>query len=111
MRRAAALAFVALVLAAATAQPGDARSHLGTCAAKTVAGAKWTVLIARGVSCRTAYGVVGRLAGRKIPAGRIYRGTYAGMQCFGGPAPGRLPRSIVCGTRAKTHVFSAFKGL
>lgn len=111
MRRAAGLAFLALALAAATAQPGGAQSRIGTCAPKTVAGAKWTVLIARGVSCGTAYGVVGRLAGRKIPAGRIYRGTYAGMQCFGGPAPGGLPRSIVCGTKAKTHVFSAFKGL
>jgi hypothetical protein len=111
MRRAALIAMIVLALAAATARGGDARPALGTCAPKTVAGAKWRVLTTTGVSCGTAYGIVGRLAGRRIPPSHVYAGTYAGMKCFGGPNPGGLPRSIVCGTKSKLHVFSAYKGL
>lgn len=111
MRKAAGITTIVLALAAAAAQPVGAHPTIGTCPAKTVAGGKWTVLIARGVSCGAAYGVVGRLATRKVPAGRVFSGTYAGMRCFAGPKPGALPRSIVCGTASKTHVFSAFKGL
>jgi hypothetical protein len=111
MRRAAVIVTVVLALAAATAQSGRARTSLGTCPAKAVAGAKWRVLNTTGVPCGTAYGIVARLAARRIPASRIYAGTYAGMRCFGGPSPGGLPQSIICGTKAKTHFFSAYKGL
>ena len=111
MRRAAGIATVVLALAAATAEGGAARTSLGTCPPKTVAGAKWRVLNTQGVTCGNAYGIVGRLAGRRIPGSRVYRGTYGGMRCFGGPNPGGLPRSIICGTSSKTHFFSAYKGL
>jgi hypothetical protein len=111
MRRAAVVATVVAAVAAASAQGSGARTELGTCSAKNVAGAKWTVLITRNVSCGSAYGIVGRLAARKIPASRVYRGTYGGMRCFGGPKPGALPRSIICGAKATSHYFSAYKGL
>lgn len=111
MRRAAVIATVVTALAAATAQGSGAKTNLGTCPPKHMARASWTVLITRNVSCAAAYGIIGRLAGRKIPASRVFRGTYGGMRCFGGPQPGALPRSIICGTKATSRYFSAYKGL
>lgn len=111
MRRAAGVAAVVSALAAAAAQSGGAQSPPATCSAKRVAGASWRVLITKNVACDSAYGIVGQLARRTIPASHVYGGTYAGMRCFGGPRPGGLPKSIVCGTTSKTRMFSAYLGL
>lgn len=110
MTRTAVIAAIVLVLAAAAAPGGGARASSGTCPPKAVAGAKWKVLITHGVSCGTAYSVIAKLAVRRIPPSRVYSGTYAGMSCFGGPKPGSLPRTIDCGTKSRTHMFSSLKG-
>jgi hypothetical protein len=70
---------------------------------------RWTVSVNQ-VPCKVGKGFVVQLGDVKVPPKRapykitIY-GKY-GLTCVGGPKPGHLPRSIICGTKR-----SATKGV
>jgi hypothetical protein len=82
----------------AAAAPSVGGFNCGT--TNSIGGHPWAIM-ASGISCRTARGVVRQLAGKTVPRSAIksvgfFPGTYAGLRCFGGPT-GKKPVSVTCG--------------
>jgi hypothetical protein len=103
MRALAVLAATAgLALAAATGVAAAPAGLFNCGTANRIGGHQWAIQ-SSGISCGTARGIVRTLARKTVPGSAIrklgiFKGTYSGMRCFGGPSA-QKPLSLTCATR------------
>jgi hypothetical protein len=95
----------AVVASAAPAQ--SPKAEAGPCQT-TTSGHRW-MIAPRNLSCSDAKNVVAKLADKKVPAARFFRGTYEGMRCLSTSRTGTKPQYIACGTKNHSKSLIAFR--
>jgi hypothetical protein len=101
------VAFICALAVQAALARQTPNAAAGPCQANA-SGHRWLVA-PRGLSCSTGKKVVEKLAGKKVPAGGFFAGTYEGMKCLSTTRPGSKPKYIGCAAKNGSKSLVAFQ--